>query len=167
MEILSKIGFDWHVAIANLVNFLLIFYILKRFLFKPIARTLSERKKKIEEGLENSALAEAALREAGNERDRIVSVARAEANDIIGTAEKHGVSLREKRKIEAESEAKTIIDDARGEIRNERIRLESELAERTVALAILGAEKVLKDNVDATRNAALVKDAIKELSLSK
>ena len=83
MEILAKIGFDWQVALANLVNFLIIFFLLKKFLFGPIAKTLAERKKAISEGLQNAALATDALSEAKKEGDKIIAEAKAQANTII------------------------------------------------------------------------------------
>jgi F0F1-type ATP synthase membrane subunit b/b' len=42
LGILGKIGFDWQVALANLVNFLIIFWILKKFAFKPVREILQK-----------------------------------------------------------------------------------------------------------------------------
>ena len=51
-EILGKIGFDWQVALASLVNFLIILFVLKKFAFKPIKKLIQERQNKINEGIE-------------------------------------------------------------------------------------------------------------------
>lgn len=160
MDILGKIGFDWQVALANLVNFLIIFWVLKRFVFKPVARVLEERKKKIAEGLEKSALAETALLEANAEKDRIVGDARQEANAIVGGAEKDASLIREKRKAEAEAEAAALMKDAKDSIDKERSRLESELAEKTVLMAVKGAESILKESIDQEKNKAIAQKAI-------
>ncbi len=161
MEILAKIGFDWQVALANLVNFLIIFYLLKRFLFGPISRTLAERKKAIAEGLQNATLASDALAEAKKEGDRIIAEARAHANEIISVAEKEGVTVRERRAMEAEKEAAAILSDAQDKISKERNRLESEIKEKAVTVALLGATTILKEEIDVVKNTALVKEAIR------
>jgi F-type H+-transporting ATPase subunit b len=160
MEILAKIGFDWQVALANLVNFLIIFFLLKKFLFGPIAKTLAERKKAISEGLQSAALATDALSEAKKEGDKIIGEAKAQANTIISAAEKDGVSVREKRVEEAEKEAAAILSDAQDKISKEKNRLESEIKEKAVEIAILGATTILKEEIDVAKNTKLVKEAI-------
>ena len=62
-EILQKIGFDWQVALANLVNFLIILFLLKKFAFKPIGKLIKDRQDKINEGLQKTKEAEARLAE--------------------------------------------------------------------------------------------------------
>src|SRR3989344_45130 len=61
--ILQKIGFDWQVALANLVNFLIILFLLKKFAFKPIGKLIKDRQDKINEGLQKTKEAEARLAE--------------------------------------------------------------------------------------------------------
>ena len=51
LEILGNIGFDWPVALANLVNFLIIFFLLHKFVFKPLGKTVEKRKRDIADGL--------------------------------------------------------------------------------------------------------------------
>lgn len=160
MEILAKIGFDWQVALANLVNFLIIFFLLKKFLFGPIAKTLAERKKAISEGLQNAALATDALSEAKKEGDKIIAEAKAQANTIISAAEKDGVVVREKRVEEAEKQAAAILSDAQDKISKEKSRLESEIKEKAVEIAILGATTILREEIDVAKNTKLVKEAI-------
>jgi F-type H+-transporting ATPase subunit b len=159
MDILAKIGFDWQVALANFVNFLIIFYLLKRFLFGPVAKILAERKKAIAEGLQNAVLASDALDEAKKEGDRIVAEARAHANSIISAGEKEGLSVRARRVQEAENEAAAILTEAQDRIANERSRLESEIKDKAVAVSILGATTILKEEIDVVKNTKLVKEA--------
>ena len=159
MEILAKIGFDWQVALANLVNFLIIFYLLKRFLFGPVSNIIAVRKLAISEGMQNAALASDALGEAKKEGERIIAEARAEANAIVSAIEKDGSLLKARRAEEAEKEAAVILHDAQEKIAQERSRLESEITLKAVDLAILGASTILKEEIDVTKNTQLVKEA--------
>ena len=160
MEILAKIGFDWQVALANLVNFLIIFYLLKRFLFGPVSKILAERKVAIAEGVKNATLASDALAEAKKEGERIVGEAKAQANVIISAAEHDGLTVRERRTKEAELQAAAILSDAQHEIAQEKSRLEYEIKVKAVEIAILGATTILKEEIDVVKNTQLVKEAI-------
>jgi len=160
MEILAKIGFDWQVALANLINFLIIFYLLKRFLFGPISKILAERKHAIAEGLAHAALASDALAEAKKEGERIMAEARAQANALISAVEKDSSLLKERRAKEAEAEAAAILKDARAVLEQERSRLESEISLKAVDVAINGAAAILGEEIDSTKHTQLVKKAV-------
>lgn len=163
IDILTKIGFDWHIALANFVNFLIIFYILNRFLFKPLAKVLAERKKVIADGVEKSAQADVVLRETEAERERILNESRQEANTIVSAAETTAVALKNKRAEEAEAQAGVILSEAKDTITKEKARLESEVKEKAVALVIASTEKVLREKIDATKNETLIKEALSGL----
>ena len=75
LEILGKIGFDWQVALANLINFFIVFLLLKKFFFKKIKETIRERRNKIEKGLEDAEKAAESLKSAEIEKDSIVKEA--------------------------------------------------------------------------------------------
>lgn len=163
IDILTKIGFDWHIALANFVNFLIIFYILNRFLFKPLAKVLAERKEVIAEGVKKSAEADVVLRETEVERERILSASRQEANAIVSTAESAAVALKNKRAEEAEAQAGVILSEAKDTIAKEKARLEMELKEKAVSLVIASTEKVLREKIDSTKNETLINNALNSL----
>ncbi|MBP6925575.1 MAG: ATP synthase F0 subunit B, partial [Candidatus Pacebacteria bacterium] len=91
--ILGKIGFDWQVAFANLVNFLIIFFILKHLAFKPLQKVIEKRRAEIQTGLDNAERAKTSLLNAEQEKEVIVMAARQEANDIIATAKTQADAL--------------------------------------------------------------------------
>lgn len=89
-EILGKVGFDWQVALANLVNFLIIVIILKLFVFKPIQNVIKKRTEVIDGGLKNAEEAKDNLDKAKEERETIVNQAKKEAESIILDARAEG-----------------------------------------------------------------------------
>ena len=62
-QLSANLGFDWRVALANLANFLIIVWILKRFAFKPIKAIIEKRENTIKEGLDKAKEAEERLKE--------------------------------------------------------------------------------------------------------
>lgn len=112
-SILQSIGFDWQVALANLVNFLIIVWIIKRFAWKPIQAKLGERQSLIIKGLEDAQNAEKNLRDAEAQSSILIkkahdesSVILASAHDdrknIIAVAEKDAVAHKDSLRRDAE-----------------------------------------------------------------
>ena len=139
--ILGKIGFDWHVALANLVNFLIILFVLKKFAFGPVGKMIDDRKKKIKEGLENADKCKIELENANLQKDEILKEAKNNAQKIFA---------------ESQNICKAIIKDA-----NEKATLDKEAI---LKQAKLDAEKEKKGSEEALRReaAALVSAGIKK-----
>jgi F-type H+-transporting ATPase subunit b len=83
LEILGKIGFDWRMALFSLLNFLIIYYILKKFFFDMIVKSIDERQKKVKEGVENYEKAKTELGMAENNAKKIIDDAKKDANKLI------------------------------------------------------------------------------------
>ena len=76
MEILKNLGFDPVMLAAQIVNFLIILYLLKRFLYKPILEMLKKREDSIKEGLKQAEEARITLEKTLQEEKKILSKAK-------------------------------------------------------------------------------------------
>ena len=161
LEILGNIGFDWRVALANIVNFLIIFYLLKKFAFGPIRKVISEREGKIRDGIENATRAETALTMAGEERKRVLAEAGASANDIIAEAKRGGDVITLRAKDAAETEAASILEKMRVKLAREKTEMERAVHEKIVDVVLLGAEKVLREEINAERGERIIRNMLK------
>ncbi len=162
LDILGNIGFDWRVALANIVNFLVIFFILKKFAFGPIRKMLSEREGKIREGVENATRAQTALTMAGEEHKRIVAGADREANDIIAKASVNGEGIIESAKDRAQTEAESILEKTRVKLDRERKEMERAVNEKIADVVLMGVEKVLREEIDQERGEKIIRNMLKE-----
>lgn len=147
LEILGKIGFDWQVALANFVNFVIIFLVLRKFAFKPINKIIKERQGKIDEGLENAKRAETELLIAEETRAKKMESAKLEANSIIGEAQNKGDAIIASAKDEALGQKASIIKEGEVQIANKKEMLKKELEKETADLIIDGVEKILKESL--------------------
>ena len=86
MEIFQAFGLDIKHLIENLVNFLILVFILYKLGYKPILKFVKERQEKIEKGIKHAEEAAKRLDDAATEQDKILSKAHKEAQDIIGKA---------------------------------------------------------------------------------
>ena len=87
LSILGSVGFNWHVALANFFNFLIILFLLNKFFFKKLGKTIDDRHKIIERGLNQARDAEKALTSAQVQKEEMIRDARKEGQHIITSAE--------------------------------------------------------------------------------
>jgi len=164
IEILGKIGFDWRMALANLVNFLIIFWLLKKYAFAPIQKSLKNRQDKVKKGIEDSKKAEAQAVMAEQNYKQKMEAARKDADGIVATAHDQSKKMIQKSRSQADSDAELIRERARTDIEKERQEMESGIKEHASDIAISIAEKILKKEVDKKLNESLVSDIVKQSS---
>ncbi len=161
MEILGKIGFDWRMALANFVNFLIIFWLLKRYAFEPVKKVINQRQSEINKGLEDAEKAQTELVMAKENYEKKMSEARAEAGEIITKANEQAENIITKATKQAEEKVAVIVADARESIKHERENMERELQAKTVSIALEVASKILKTKLDEKTEANLIKELTK------
>lgn len=117
MEILTNIlnlfGLETKLFIAQIVNFAILLYILKKFLYKPIAQTLQERQAKIKQGLQDAEKAKEALKVADEQKFEILKGARKDADKMIEITKKSVQTIRQQATDDAKKQAKEIIENAK------------------------------------------------------
>jgi F-type H+-transporting ATPase subunit b len=152
LEILGNIGFDWRVALANLINFSIVFYLLNRFIFSKIRQTISVRTQKIEKGIADAESAELSLKNARHEEKNIIDKAHLDAHDIMTQASHRGNELISKAEEQAVVHSEDIKNRASKDIENQQKEYMRKLNTQAVDLVVSGVEKILRTEVDAGRN---------------
>lgn len=147
LEILGKIGFDWQVAVANLVNFLIIFFILKKFAFKPLKKVVEERQQKIAQGLEDAQKAATDLMMAEEIRKQKIEEAHLHANQIVSDANIKGTSIVSAAEGDAMIAREKIIKDAHKVAAEAQASMKREVEVHTAGMIMQGLEKVLKESM--------------------
>ncbi|MCA9352964.1 F0F1 ATP synthase subunit B [Patescibacteria group bacterium] len=163
LEILGTIGFDYRVAIANLVSFLIIYFILKRYVFGPVKKLIDERQATIQSGIDKAQQSETELLVAQQKAEEEIKSAKAEANQIIAEAKEVADVQVQQAKNNAHKEASQILENANVQIEKNKIQMEQELFQKTAHLVALGVQKILDEDVDQKRNATLNERALEIL----
>ncbi|MGI8601555.1 MAG: F0F1 ATP synthase subunit B [Verrucomicrobiales bacterium] len=127
MEILHSLGFDWPNFIAQVIVFLIVLAILKKYAFGPVTAMLEERRGRIAESEANYEKTKAALASAESEKQVILSKANEDANRFIKEAQEAAALERERRTQEAIAEAAAIIAKARDASKLEHDRILTDL----------------------------------------
>ncbi len=139
MEILSEFGFDLKLFIAQILNFLILAFLFKKFLYKPLLGAVKKREEEINRGLDNAEKAEKALFSAEEKKDEIINKAAAEAERIINEAKKSARSEGELIITETKKESERIIRIAKEQASLERQAMEKQIS----GIAIAVSQKIL------------------------
>jgi F-type H+-transporting ATPase subunit b len=156
-------GVDLPKLIFQVVNFLLLLYLLNRFLFKPVLKLLDERESRIRKGLED---AEAAARDrelARAEREAALDEARKEAQAMVARANKIAEDSRAEILAEAKAQADKVTARAREEITAEKDKAMAELRATVADLALQAAGRLVRSEMDTPTQRRLVEDFLKEV----
>lgn len=149
--------------IGQSITFLVFVWFCMKFVWPPIMNALEQRKKMIADGL---AAAERGAHEqelAEKRATEVLHEAKQQAQDIIAQSQKRGSEIVDEAKNTARDEAQRILTAANAEIEQEANRAREELRGQVASLAIAGASKVLKREVDAAANEDLLKDLVSQL----
>ena len=149
--------------IGQLITFAILVWFTMKYVWPPITKAMLEREKKIAAGLEAAARSKRELEMAEHKALNIIRDAKAEATVIIEKTHKHAATLVDEAKENARIEAKRIIEHARDEIALEVSKAKEVLRKQLATLAIAGAEKIIKHNLDAAKNTALLDEFAAEI----
>src|SRR6266481_324970 len=140
-------GWTWQLFLSQVISFVIVALLLKRFAYKPILAVLEERRRKIEEGQINAEKIKKELAEAEKRYQEILAKANADAQKMIDEARESATHLSERKQQEAITAAEQIIVKAReaSAIEHERTMesLKRELGRLVVDTTAKVAGKVL------------------------
>jgi len=142
--------------IAQLIVFLILVGFTMKFVWPPIVKALDERAQKISEGLSAADKAKADLASANKRVEAELSSARNDAAQRLADAERLAQSMVEEAKGRATDEGAKIVAAARAEAQQESLKARETLREQVAALAVKGAEQILKREVNADVHAELL-----------
>jgi F-type H+-transporting ATPase subunit b len=158
MQFFTAFGVDWFKLGAQIVNFLVILYLLNRFAFKPLLRSMDERSARIAKGLEDAESAARDRELARAEREAALAESRREAQAMVARAEKVAADTREELVAKAKAEAEQVLTRARDEITAEKERAIAELRGQVADLALDAAAKLVRAEMTSKTQRRLVEE---------
>ena len=142
--------------IIQMIVFAILVWFTMKFVWPPIATALDERAKKIAEGLSAADKAKADLAQANKRVEQQLSAARDDAAKRLADAERLAQQMVEEAKGRANEEAAKIIAAAKAEATQESVKAREALRDHVAALAVKGAEQILRKEVNPSVHAELL-----------
>jgi F-type H+-transporting ATPase subunit b len=144
--------------VAQAVVFAVFIWFTARFVWPPLMRAVDERTRTIADGLAAAEKGMRSLEEAASKSDEALKAARTQAQEILSAASRQATQLIEQAKTQAKTEADRIAVGARDEVAREVLRAREDLRKQVGELAVIGASKILKREIDAKAHADVLKD---------
>lgn len=163
LEFFDAFGVDALKLGFQVLNFLLLLYLLNRFLFKPVLARLDERQVRISKGLEDAESAARDRELARAEREAALAEARREAQAMIARATKIAEDSRVEIVAEAKAEAEKVAARARDEINAEKDKAMAELRTQVADLALDAASQLVRAQMDQPTQRRLVAEFLSEV----
>ncbi len=142
--------------IIQMIVFAILVWFTMKFIWPPITAALDERAKRVADGLSAADKAKAELAQANKRVEEQLSAARNDAAQRLADAERLAQSMVEEAKGRANEEGAKIIAAARAEAEQESTKAREALREQVAALAVKGAESILKREINAGVHAELL-----------
>ncbi len=155
------LGLSLESFVIQLVTFIFVFALLKKFAFNRIVRMLDERHKTIDDGVRMGLRMEEAKAKLDEDVAKTLREARAEADDIIAAAQKESREAVREAEKSGQRKADSMIADAEARIEEDAKHARDTLEKELIGLVSEATETVVGEKVDARKDAELVKKAMK------
>ena len=154
------------LMIWTIVCFLITLYVLKRFAFGAIQKTIDERRERIRQSIQEAEHAREEARRLLEEHKALIGQARGEAESILAEARRVGDAQRERMREEVEADRQRRLEETRRQIEGETARALTQIRAEVAELTLVATAKVTGTVLDDEDHRRLITDAIKDLDFS-
>ncbi|NCN58782.1 ATP synthase F0 subunit B [Candidatus Roizmanbacteria bacterium CG22_combo_CG10-13_8_21_14_all_38_20] len=164
---LENIGINGRLLSFQIINFLVLIFILNKFLYKPVLKMIQDRQSEINKGLRLTE--DMQIKEEGlvKDREKVLKRAREEAQALLEQKKQEAVKVREKIIAEARQEKEAIVASGKREIEANRRDMEKKLEQDVLEIAYGMTEKVLQDVLTKKDHEVIIHSQLKKLGLIK
>lgn len=159
-ELLENLEIKWQLLAAQAVNFFILLFLLKKFLYKPMLKFLRERREAIEEGLKKADLAEQKFQEMRKLQAKELAKTRQEAQKIMDETKKRTEGAKKQIVAEAREEVEGIFTKAEKDIEHMKAQRMAEAEQELGKLALEGMEHLLREKMSDEKKVSLQEEAI-------
>lgn len=158
---IKDFGIQPILLLAQIVNFLILLFLLKKFLYGPIVKVLDQRKQTIEDSLKNAEKIEANLAKTEEDYQKRIDKATSEARKIVDEATKSASEIISEAKTQASSEMQDILKKGQDSIAMERQKMQQEMRSELTQLVINTLEKVTGNVISKKEQIEIIEKAVK------
>lgn len=162
LQTLKITGADVRDLLIQLFATIILFFVIRCFLWKPITNILETRREAIDKALEEAKVAKANSESLEEELTHTLADAKLKVKELLDKAEKDGNVRREAIINEAKAEAKMRLDNLQIELEQEKDKMQREIRKEIVDIAFMAAEKIVAKEIDQDKYINVVDEILKE-----
>lgn len=160
-DLLSALGIDWQLLIVQIAAFLILVWLLGKFVYPWLMKSVDERQKSIEDAARAAKEAQASAANSEAETAKLLKQAREDAAEIVETAKLEAATLASTSEARAKSTAEKIVADAQAQIERDIDKARRELHDETLDLIAIATEKIVRKKLDKKADENLIAEALK------
>lgn len=159
---ISALGLDLKLFLFQLITFVLVLLILRKFVYGKLVDTLEARRTAVIASLDQAKQAAEDLGKAEEKIQALLVEARQEASDIVATAHKEAVAMVEAAEEKSRKKAEHLVTEARATLEQDILKARTELKRETKQLVAQATEKIIGQKLNSAADEKLIEAALKE-----
>lgn len=159
-NLFQALGLNVQLLVEQGLAFLLLVFVLGKFVYPALVKAIDDRRAAIEAGLQEAKESQEALEKAEAKVTELLEEARKEADDILARTHQEAASVVADAETKAKTRAEQIVADARQQLNVDVTKAREVLKKDTVELVALATERIVGEKLDDRKDADLVKKAL-------
>ena len=155
---------DPGLFVWTIITFMVLFFVLAKFAWKPLIKMLQEREEMIRDSLNDAEKAKAELEHLNEESEAIMTKARAEAQTILANGKAAAEKVKEDTIAKAKEQAIKIIKKTEKQIQIEKDKAIADIKQEVVNLSLSVAKKLINKNLNDADNKSLIEETLKKVN---
>lgn len=162
--VLASLGINTQLFVFQFINFAIVVGILWFLILKPLVKKMEERKKQVDESVDNAKAIATALQMSEKKYQEKIDEAKVAANRIIVKAHDESVIISKQIKEKAQKDIELLVFQAKKNIEIDKQEMKDELRKETVEMVVLAMEKLLEKKFSGKDNEKFISDILKSLN---
>jgi len=158
---ISALGLDPKAFIIQLITFLLVFYVIKRYVFGRVVDLLDKRREVIEQGVQLTAEMVVQRDKLDKEVENTMKKARVEANEVLARTQDQASAMIKEAEAAAQAKVDAMVSEAHKKIEDDTQKARRKLEKDLLSLVVEATEIVTEEKIDAGKDAKLLERALK------
>jgi F-type H+-transporting ATPase subunit b len=161
-SLLGALGIDLRLLVLQIIAFAILVWVLGKFVYPILIRAIDKREQAIADSVKAANEAEQNAEKTQVEIEKLFKQAREESAAIVETAHKEAAVMVKDAEDKAKKRADQIVADARAQLDQDVLKARKALRDEATELVALATEKIVREKVDATKDKALITNALRE-----
>lgn len=162
---MNSVEIDWKILVGQIINFAILFFVLKAFVYRPFLNLMKARREKIEAGVNKSIEADARLNKVQELRQEMERKMEEEKKKVLSSAETEAKKRMDESLKKAEEERTALLVKAKKEAEELKEKEGEKTKKEIVDNAFALTEKILKENIDAKKGKDITDEFLKKLKV--
>lgn len=164
-SVAAMFGLNVKLFIAQLINFAIVLFVLWKWVFRPVAKGMTERANKIDASLAEAKRIAEEKQSFDSWKDAEVGKVRQEASVIISQAKTEAESLKSKILQDTKDEQQRVVEQTKAQLENEKAKAVNEIKGEIAGIVVTATEKILREKMTGPKDQELVQQTLKSVEI--